>query len=416
MTKKVAGSATAAHAAGDARLAAFLSPRGWQFGVLGAAFTLLAAGGALVTHLISISRDGVIPNMIDFRVFWGAGRLAVEGTPLASFDMTQLAGTAGLAADHYLPWLYPPAMLMAVTPLGLMSFSMAWVVFTLLSVLAFALAIRPFTAGVLPVWLGFGLAPACLPALLLGQNTLLWVAGLLAALAALRSDRAVLAGVLIGLLTIKPQAGLLIPFALLGIGAWRTILAACATTVLLAGLPTLVYGPAYWSTMIEAAGLQADLVFGQAANITLLSSPFSLLAGFGVPLGSAMAVQWAMTALCALFVLSVWRARISDDLKAAALFCAIPLALPYFWYYDAVFLAVAALFLFRAGALRPQLPDLGLLVLLWLGAAPVSIGRLVGGTSEVSARILVVPVALAALVLCLSVVMRRAAPTPEPNV
>ena len=91
-------------------------------------------------------------------------------------------------------------------------------------------------------WLLLALAyPAVFVNFAHGQNGFL-IAGLLAGGVLMLDRRPLLAGVLFGMLTLKPHFGLLIPIVLLATGRWRTIAAACATTLLLCGVATLAFG------------------------------------------------------------------------------------------------------------------------------------------------------------------------------
>ncbi|TAG25295.1 MAG: DUF2029 domain-containing protein [Rhodobacterales bacterium] len=213
------------------------------------------------------------------------------------------------------------------------------------------------------------LAPAYLPALVIGQNSMIWLAVLLAALAAMRSGKAVLAGVLIGCLTLKPQLGVLIPFALLAAGQWRTILAALGTTLVLAILPTLIVGLEYWPLLSKNMTEHGTRMIELVNELYLTVGPFAFLAQLGLPPATGLALQWGVMAVAALSVFLFWRSdRISFDAKAGLLMTAILLSAPYLWYYEAAMMAAIGLFLVRAGILTTRGPHLVLLALLWIGA------------------------------------------------
>ena len=55
-----------------------------------------------------------------------------------------------------------------------------------------------------------------------------------------------LAGILFGLLTYKPHLGVVVPFALLALGAWRTIAAATVTAILLIAASVAMFGLDAW--------------------------------------------------------------------------------------------------------------------------------------------------------------------------
>lgn len=401
-------------AAADARLAIFDSRRGWQFGLLGALATAMLTAILIVAALLEIAETGTISVPVDFYVFWAAAKLAIQGLPLDAFDVTRIGQIAGVTHDDWMPWAYPPGFLLLVTPFGLMPFAPAWAAFMLVSVGALLLAIRPFAAGRPQVLLGVALAPAMLPCLLVGQTSVLWLAGLMAALAALRAERPVLAGVFVGVLTLKPQLGLLIPFALVAAGAWRAVLAAAATALVLAALPTALYGTAYWPEMLAMMAQHGETVRGAIADLDLMISPYSALAALGLPEAAAVSAQWAMTALCALAVYLTWRRpTVSFDLRAATLLTAIPLASPYLWHYESAFLAPAALLLVRDGVITPGRPLTLLLGLaMWLSLGPSALVLLKTGAADVF-RLVFVPIALAAFLTCLRHALMPPRPAPE---
>jgi len=78
-----------------------------------------------------------------------------------------------------------------------------------------------------------------------GQNGFLTSALMIAGLAQL-GRRPILSGVCFGLLTIKPQLGLLLPLMLLLTGQWRAIAAAVVTTAALVVATGLLFGFDIW--------------------------------------------------------------------------------------------------------------------------------------------------------------------------
>ncbi len=355
--------------AADARLQALASKPARLVVVLGVSLTLFFCILIVATAFILTSEDGMRTLDSDFRVFWGAARLALAGEPLAAFDLVRLEAEYNVVTEDWMPWLYPPGYLYLVAPFGLMSYAVAFLVMTLISVSAMGFAARPFVAGIAPLGAAMALAPAYMPALIIGQNSMIWLAVLLAALAAMRSGRAVLAGVLIGCLTLKPQLGVMIPFALLAAGQWRTIFAAAGTAAALAAVPTLLVGVEYWPLLATRMAQQAEQMFRLVDQLFLTVGPFFLATQLGLGNASALTLQWGISALAALSVLLFWRSdRVGFDAKVALLLIAILLSAPYLWYYEAAVMPAIGLFMVRAGILTTRLPHLGLLVLLWIGA------------------------------------------------
>jgi hypothetical protein len=407
-------------AAADARLATLSGKRLWQIVGFGAAMTLIFTFSMVATAFLTTSETGVEPGTraldMDFRVFWAAARLAFEGEPLAAFDMARLSEVHRFFDDRWLPWVYPPGYLVLIAPLGALAFAQAFLVTTLVSLALIAFAVRPFVGGNRAVWLAMALSPAYIAALVIGQNSLIWLACFLAALAALRDGRWLLAGVFIGLLTLKPQLGVMILVALLAAGLWRTILAASVTAILLAAIPTLLVGLDYWPLFLDRLSEQGDRVLSGIKTTNLMVGSFYLMVRAGVPPETALMAQTGLAVLCALAVFLVWRSdRVGFDAKAATLATAIFLSAPYLWFYEAALMAVAGLFLFRAGLLdRTPRWQLALLALFWLGAGPQAVGVYLGLESRFPWALLYVPLMLYALALCLRHALTLHRSTPRP--
>lgn len=400
----------------DARLAVFAGRGGFWFAALSVLLTMTFVLAVLTSALTTTGTPEQAALAIDFKVFWAAAQLALSGDGLAAFDQAQLNALHATKTEARMPWLYPPGYLLLIAPFGAFSFAHALILSTAVSLIGVALALRPFVAGVTPLWIALTFAPAYVPALIIGQNSLFWMAGLLAALAALRAERWVLAGFCIGCLTLKPQLGLMIPFALLAIGAWRTILAAVVTALLLAGLPTLIYGGGYWVLMAEGIADQGAVMLQSIASVPLMIGPLSFLTSLGVEPVLALRLQWAITALCAACVFLLWRSsRIGFDAKAAGLLTAMLLSSVYLWYYEAALMAGIALFLLRAGIATAAPVSLVFLAALWLGGGPLAMNvfaKLVD--QSVLGAVILTPLLLGCMALCLLHLASARRVTPHP--
>ncbi len=395
----------------DTRLAVFDHKRGWQLAILGGGVTLVFGMTTQIGAVIKLFDSGDSAISIDFYVFWAAAKLALQGLPFDAFDVARIQQAAGIVDPDWMPWAYPPGFMMALMPLGLLPFWAAWLVFDAIGLAAFTLAVRRFVAGRFQVLVAVALAPAVMPGLIVGQTTLLWMAGLIAALAALRADRPILAGICIGCLTLKPQLGVLLPVMLVACGAWRAILSAILTTAVLAAVPTWLFGIGYWPRMLDMMRFHGDMVRANIAGMDLMISPYSAMVGAGVGEPLALALQWGVTAACALVVFLSWRSRtVSPDLRAAIIFAVIPLASPYLWFYESAFLVPAALFMWRAGVLHEKPSAVVLGLAMWLGLAPPFLAMLTTGAGMEVSRFVFVPVNIVALLACLRHAIRK----PDP--
>lgn len=396
----------AARATADTRVQALAErPVARAVVLLGAAVTALVTLAVMITAFYLTSEAGTRALNSDFRVFWAAGRLAWEGMPLDALNDQRLVDIHGIMPEEWMPWLYPPAFLAVVMPIGALPYAYAFPVWTLLSIGLIVLATRPFVGGSRMAWLAMSLAPAHAPALFVGQTSVLWLAVLLFALAALRDGQQVLAGVLIGLLTLKPQLGVLIPVALIAAGLWRTILAATATTLVLTVLATLAVGWDYWPRLLDVMALQAERVIRNIATLDLMVGTFSMLAALGASSLLALAIQWGLLALCAVAVFLTWRSRTAGfDAKAAMLMVAMLISTPYLWFYETAMLAGIGLFMVRAGLLGPGLAQRAVLLLLWVGSLLLLFnGFYKGLNNQLIGAFLITPV----LLTCLAILLRQ---------
>ena len=146
--------------------------------------------------------------------------------------------------------MYPPTFLFFTLPLALMPYFAAfavWSVITLLLYLAAVYAIIPrltaVIAAVTPI--------AVVQNIRLGQNGFLTAAFIGFSLALLERQPW-LSGIFIGLLTYKPQFGIIFPLVLLASRNWRAFASAAATSVILGVGAAIAFGYQGWLFFIRA--------------------------------------------------------------------------------------------------------------------------------------------------------------------
>jgi arabinofuranan 3-O-arabinosyltransferase len=340
--------------AADLRLADRLELIGFALGIA----YLVFLGGAMVQGYWLLDSSGR-PLANDFVNVWAAGQLALQGAPAAAYDWTihRQAEVAALghAFDGYYGWHYPPTFLFVACALALLPYvpaALLWLVVTLPAYVATMRAIVGRRAAIL-LALGFPGVAWCLSA---GQNGFLTAALIGASLVCLQR-RPVLAGVFLGMLTYKPQFGLLFPLVLAIGGQWRTIVAAAATSLSLAAAAWLAFGSESWHAFIEWMPATSDAVFAQGrAGLGKLQSLFGLVRWLGGGVTLAWICQGALACVGALLLALLWRERIAFELKASALATAAMLATPYLYMYDFPVLAVPIAFLLRLALTARFLP------------------------------------------------------------
>jgi hypothetical protein len=148
----------------------------------------------------------------------------------------------------------------------------------------------------------------------------------------------VLAGVLFGILTIKPQLGVLLPLMLVLTGRWRVIAAGIATVMALAGATALVFGPSVWTAYRDVAMPHQAHVFlhGTGLFVFMMPTVFMNMRAALLPPDVAWAAQALVSvAMVAAVTWAYWRAR--DPVLALALLVTASFAVtPYVFSYDMV--------------------------------------------------------------------------------
>ncbi len=306
--------------------------------------TLPGAALAGVTWLLLYrSRDGAIGPALcvrDYLNMWAAGALARAGeigTVLhpALYDASLKALFGPELPLH--TWSYPPPMLFLAVPFGLLPLIPGFVLWGAgsLAVLSGVLRrcrLRPATC------LAIVFSPAAIETVLAGQNGAITAAMLEGGLL-LVDRRPLLAGLLFGMLTTKPQLGVLLPVCLVAAGRWRVIAATAATSLALLGASAAAFG---WSAWVWYATDVRQFMTAQildqpygAAFQRLMATPFILARWMQAPLPLAYTVQMLATAACAVVAWRAWRMPDADPKARMALTGSLALlATPYGFSWD----------------------------------------------------------------------------------
>jgi hypothetical protein len=280
-----------------------------------------------------------IPVGADFITFWGASRLALEGNAPSAYDLQALMQSeqaAVPALKHVFGWYYPPTFFLVILPLALMPYLVAYVAFTATTLAAYATLLLGVLADkrALVCLLAF---PGLWVNLWHGQNAFL-TASLAAGALLLRPHLPALAGILIGLLAIKPHLAILFLPALLAAREWRMIAIAGVTAGAMAAAGIVLLGDG----MLPAfgAGLRIARQAFESGALPWAKMPtmFAQLRLLGVPVHAAYVLHCVVAGLAIAATWLVWRSAASAALKNAALMCGTLLVTPYLFDYDLAWL------------------------------------------------------------------------------
>ncbi|HLG80246.1 MAG TPA: glycosyltransferase family 87 protein [Bradyrhizobium sp.] len=358
------------------------------------------------------------PLGTDFSSFYTAGELALEGKASSAYSAAahhalqqQMFG----ANTPYYAWLYPPSFFLAAAPLALLPYPLAlalWQGSTLVSYLLVIAAIlqrpRRQSPEIAKLWLPVAAAfPAAFINLGHGQNGFLSAALFGAALLCL-ARRPIIAGILLGALSYKPQLALVIPFALLAAGQWRTMIAGGMAVILLAAASALLFGSDAWWAFIASTDVSRKLLLEEGSvGFEKLQSAFAAVRMWGGSIGLAYAVQGAVAAAAICATARVWYLDQSREVKAALLLAGTTLASPHILDYDLMLLAPAmAFFIANRSSSQFRNYEISLLAAVW--TAPL-LARTVAG-------LVALPVGfLANLVLFVLIVRDQTGLLPSPH-
>jgi arabinofuranan 3-O-arabinosyltransferase len=354
---------------------------------------------AYLSHWWIYDENGLgIPT--DFVNVWAAGKMALEGHPALAWDwnLQKQVELDLLKQDFigYFAWHYPPPFLFVASVLAQFPYSVAFIGWAAVSFLPYLAMMRAVVGRSFGLVLAIAV-PMVFNNALVGQNGFL-TAALIGGTLYLLPMRPVLSGICLGLLSYKPQYGLLFPLALIAASQWTVFATAAIVAVTLALLSLLAFGAESWQAFLHWMPMfsQAFLTEGRAPWWKL-QSVFGLVRYLGGSEELGWIFQWITTASVAATVVMIWRSQVRYSLKAASLAVGALLATPYLFLYDMMVLAIPLAFLVRLGLANGfrsyELPALAMalaLILIFIFTG--------------------LPTGLAATLIIGSLVLRRAGP------
>ena len=296
----------------------------------------------------------------DFINIWTGPQIVARYGVMTLFDFTAYHWAQSQLADRFIylhNWGYPLHLLFFIYPLGLLPYMASLIVWTVVGFVAYATTVL---ARLSPNERVLGLvflliASSTLVNVIGGQNGFFTAALLLGGIALL-DRRPWAAGVLFGLLTLKPHLGLLIAVALVSLWAWRTIVAAVATTAILVGASLAMWGAEPWITFLtETSAYQYHfLVMFHGFYTYMMASLFASLRIMEIPPDIAKVAQ-AMVSVTVVATTAFTVRKTKDvSLRALMLTSGTLLASPYVFNYDLPMLTGAMLWaMVSRGMTRP---------------------------------------------------------------
>ncbi|MEX3959333.1 glycosyltransferase family 87 protein [Trinickia sp. EG282A] len=281
------------------------------------------------------------PNMQvpgwDFHEFWLAARLALHGT------VSQLP--------------YPPTFLLAIAPVGLLPYPVAYASFCVLGISAFVVMQATIAPGFARKHLLLlGANPAMSIALLAGQNSLFTAAAAGVALALLQSN-AVLAGACIASLIVKPQLGLLFPLALICGRYWKVLAWSAVWTFSIVVASAAVFGIHAWTQFATHLSKFNGSYVEQGTWVwTATLTVFAACRLNGLSVATSYLVHGLVAAPAVMVMAYLWIRHARFELRASALVIATMLVPPYVMFYEVAWLVIPTLLIMRDAKAKKPTP------------------------------------------------------------
>lgn len=310
----------------------------WHAGERRTGLLIAILGGACLAYLllyafVTLHRGARFP-FGDFFALWSYARIASSHSPAALYDPAALhAAQVALGMDpgQQNPFPYPPSFLLILWPLGSLSYLSAYAVWIAATFALYVWAMVERKARALSLAIAI-LAPTSTIMLVAGQSGFLAGALAIGGLRLVRT-RPILAGVMLGLLSYKPQLWLLLPFALIAAGAWRCLAAIAMTIAALVILASAAYGWSLWPAWLASLPAYSHAFDEAAVHYQLMPTVTANLQMLGVSLAAARPVQLAIAACIAALIWRAFRGGVTVRARSALLSGTF-LATPHAFVYD----------------------------------------------------------------------------------
>ncbi len=337
----------------------------------------------------------------DFIHYYVAALLAARGKILEVYNTPAFqSAIAKYIGPNIYYWPYPPTFLIILLPLSLLPYLPALFLWVTLTLIAYLLVVHHIAPRPLTFLLTLAF-PATFYNIFTGQNGFL-TAGFFGAGLILLENRPFLGGILLGLISYKPQFAILVTLALIFGRQWRALLGAVSAALGLALISVGLFGPRVW--LWFSRNLPVSLEFLSSAPRPKMVSLFAAI----LLMRGEAATAWILQGIIMLAAVAVlfwgWR-RGAPPLRKALLVLLTLLFSPHAFYYDLTLLALPLAWIGWQGHTHGWLPgEQIILALAWL-LPFLMIFRII----EINLNLPLTPLILLALVI---LVLRRQSAFP----
>ncbi|MGN6363856.1 glycosyltransferase family 87 protein [Asticcacaulis taihuensis] len=349
------------------RLTDALRRADWLNGERGRVYSLMGLVAFLLMALLfwlrfAVFAPGPDPLGGDFTSFYAASKLALSGHPADAWNPAAHAHAEDslFRGPHdYLAFFYPPPYLLLCWPLALLPYgwaALAWMTGTaaLATALlrAFFRRVRPEGPMPLVVMLAF---PALWINIGCGQNGAVTLAILTGGFL-MMDRRPIVAGLILGLMIIKPQLAIGLPFVLGGAALaepkrWKVFFATGISALALCGIAWLALGTAGYAAFFTNSAYAREVLNQGLVDPALMQSLYAGLRMLGASMTAAYAAQGALSlTVLAMASYTAFRYRPTGLALGALTISATVLTTPFLLDYDLLVTALPLGWLVLTGA------------------------------------------------------------------
>ncbi len=316
----------------------------------------------------------------DFSNLWSAGQLVRMGKLdwLYSANLFQEWKENRFGSPLYVnDWIYPPTVLLVGVPLSFLPLVPAYLLWDI-GTLAIAVCLLRYARLSWPILIVGLAAPATWRSLILGQYGV--VTGALVVAGLLMAPRyPIRAGIMLGLSTIKPQQGIVVPIAWLAAHYWRAFAVAAATFGILSVGVGLWLGSHAWVLFLVQSSAMAREILNAPPPQPYIGtgvSVFWMLRTMGSGIAPAYAVHCIFAVVAIFFVYRAWRIPNAEPMARMAVTACLSLIItPYGFAYDMVAYSIGVAAIVANNKWRLRFVD----VILWLWPAYCPVVTVVSG-------------------------------------
>ena len=271
---------------------------------------------------------------VDFVSFWAAGRLTLGGHPSLAYQIPAHRAVEQTVAhiDGLMPFPYPPPFLFFVSVFAWLPYCISYVFWISSTAGLYFATTKRLTAP------RFAFShPAAIVNAMIGQNGFLTSGIFLLGISKIAAAPFI-AGLILGLLVIKPQLGILIPVALLASRQWRTIAGAAVSSLALLAAAALLFGLRSYSGFLAMAQQYAGFMAADRWDWAQQASIFGFFRFIGAPHPVALTAQGVAAVTAAVVTWRAWSQQSEE--RSAILAAATLLVPPYVFTYDSLLLVM----------------------------------------------------------------------------